>query len=882
MSGFIGPNGPDDSDTFIIGTGPPEISNISPTRGTPGTQVSILGKRFGFTQTSKSNVSFSGTAAAIVRWLDSGITVKVPAIDGGVRTVTVTNDRGSSTTSFTVLEEAPPAITRLSRPGALPGETLAIYGERFGVDNQTVTFTGQTVSILAWQPREISVRVPNMLGDKLIQVSTLWGKSNAFQFTILEPPVIDAVTPAQGPPDSAVTISGRRFGDFVSDEATKVVLRFVDQKSQVVVETPVEVASWTPTEIRAFVPGLPLLKTTGEKDVIVRTPLTESAPGKKFNVIDVGSITIWTRIEPHTRPEDPNLALEMGLRAEIADPLWLLGRQWTLGELHGEDAASPIIAHLQGESAPLWRWRPGAEGIATNLPPDVPLETLVERERIFPPRGGDRTPFPNRHLAAEAGLQFLRHVAAHLEAHSRAGTYREPYIKECPLDPPTDEERRTLDPESLRFLEVMAGRVPDGARLYASLRIALPAERGGSGTLPSEPTISTDDKEAVLAAIADWFTWCETLVSEPQADETAWERERIEYTFAVSAETAQGKVVLEAPEYFEGRLDWHAFVPGSSSLGGDDDDRPAPKSIDSSVVPTPVSYPGMPGPRWWEIEEGRVNFGSVEAGPTDLLRLLFVEFVSVFGNDWFVIPIGDVPTGSVSRVTSLEVTDTFGEQTKVKPFAPTGPRATWRMFQPASRDRTASAGLLLLPATVTASLESAPLEEVVFLRDEFANMAWAVERTVESEGGRPLSRHEAYEESRRRAEAEGELPTFGPTAIAYRLMTSVPDYWIPLIPDEHEGVRWLNRAAMRRPRPDGSLEEVSPRGGILQPGEKEFRIHDEEVPRDGVNVIRSWQLARDPSGGTHLWLGRRKRPGRGEGRSGLRFDIIEPLSPTER
>jgi hypothetical protein len=85
---------------------------------------------------------------------------------------------------------------------------------------------------------------------------------------------------------------------------------------------------------------------------------------------------------------------------------------------------------------------------------------------------------------------------------------------------------------------------------------------------------------------------------------------------------------------------------------------------------------------------------------------------------------------------------------------------------------------------------------------------------------------------------------------------------------------------MRRPRPDGSLEEIPPLGRILEPTE-DLWIHDEEVPRDGVNVTRSWQLARDPFGRTHLWLGRRKGPGRGEGSSGLRFDIVEPSAPPE-
>jgi hypothetical protein len=297
---------------------------------------------------------------------------------------------------------------------------------------------------------------------------------------------------------------------------------------------------------------------------------------------------------------------------------------------------------------------------------------------------------------------------------------------------------------------------------------------------------------------------------------------------------------------------------------------PAPEELDLNVVPVPVTYPGMPAPRWWEIEEGRVNFGSLDAGPPDLARLLFVEFVNTFGTDWFVIPIDGVPVGSLTRVESFVVTDTFGEQTVVEPFA--GTEEAWNMFRLSGEE---TGDFLFVPPTIVGTTEAPPLEEVVLLRDELANLGWAVERLVMSPTGRPLRRHEAYQESRRRAQAEEELGPPGASDLTYRLMTTVPDYWIPLVPRPHGDSHRLVRAAMRRPGPDASPELIPPLGRILDPGPTPLRIHDEEVPRDGANVTRAWQLARDPSGRTHLWLGRRKRSGRGEGSSGLRFDAVE-------
>jgi hypothetical protein len=54
--------------------------------------------------------------------------------------------------------------------------------------------------------------------------------------------------------------------------------------------------------------------------------------------------TTWARLEP--RVSDPSLA--PGIAAAVEDPLWLLGRQWQLGELSGEDTGSPIGVEVFG------------------------------------------------------------------------------------------------------------------------------------------------------------------------------------------------------------------------------------------------------------------------------------------------------------------------------------------------------------------------------------------------------------------------------------------------------------------------------------------------------------------------------------------------------
>jgi hypothetical protein len=71
-------------------------------------------------------------------------------------------------------------------------------------------------------------------------------------------------------------------------------------------------------------------------------------------------------------------------------------------------------------------------------------------------------------------------------------------------------------------------------------------------------------------------------------------------------------------------------------------------------------------------------------------------------------------------------------------------------------------------------------------------------------------------------------------------------------------------------------DSISPTalGRILEAGQP-LTLFEEEVPRSGARITRAWQLARWIDGSTHLWIGRRKQPGRGEGSSGLRFDVLE-------
>ena len=581
------------------------------------------------------------------------------------------------------------------------------------------------------------------------------------------------------------------------------------------------------------------------------------------------SITTWMRLEPVSRNPDMN----SGLQARIYDPLWLLARQWQLGEFRGEDNGSPAMAQWIGECARFTRYvsgalpdKPQVEGEAFDSK-SIPLEVLVECEPVRNTTG----PLEYLRFAVEAGQHFLRY----LDQQQTSRDYRELFRSKFPFTALTPEERDQLDADSQSFVDLITLRAPDGRKIYAAMNAALRPTPPARPALPADLEILHEDAAEVRAAAESWLEWYDTLVTELGIDNSSWSAERMEYCFSIGARMDGGEKVLTAQEYFSGHTDWHDFnVNEAKSL---DAARDAPStSITRTIIPAPISYRGMPAPRFWEFEDAQVDFGSIKAGPEDLARMLLVEFAISYGNDWFVIPV-ELPVGSLCLTRSLIITNTFGERFLIpSPNEVNDTLKGWRMFQlssvaqPGKPATVTDGSLFMLPPALAGNLEGWPIEEVLFLRDEMANMAWAVERVIESATERPLNRFQQQPDDTMKPRGQST------SKLAYRLATEVPENWVPLLPVKIGAELRLKRGKMLKA--DGSRRTFKAQGRILNPkspGLNGLSIFEEEIPREGIRVTRNYQLARWHDGSTHLWIGRRKRIGRGEGSSGLRFDVLE-------
>lgn len=543
------------------------------------------------------------------------------------------------------------------------------------------------------------------------------------------------------------------------------------------------------------------------------------------------SITIWNRIEPRCR----TAGLESGLAARVHDPLWLLARQWQVGEFAGRDTGSPVSVDVQSTSAQFDRC---AIGAGTGQPYDnrLPMEMFIERETVRPTTGGD-----DLRQAAEAGLHFLRLLDA-----AKLSRLSPLYLTQYPL-----VKQDSPDADARNFSLIVSGRVIDGVKLYADLVQA-------GNELPGLPAIDGTDHDAVLGITQSWRAWYVSLFSEP-AGVDAWSPERMEYQFTAGSAGDSGS--FAAREYDGGAVEWYTFDRSSTALTGG---SAQPVKTTRRALVAPVTFRGMPARRFWELEDASVDIGALTAAAEDLGRLLLREFALIYGNDWFQIPLV-VPVGSDVTIDSVVVADTFGLTTTVPPYAQYDATGQWRMFSISNDEQAPDATStqhLLVPQSAAGALDSVAIEDVLLLRDELADMAWGVERTVVGSSGLPLDRTQVW-----RTSAPPVKPPASDAIPKYRLGSTVPDYWVPFLPIV------TNNAHLQMQRGILPTSASGPLGRML--AYPRLTMFLEELPREGVHLERRYRHARGSDGSSFVWIGRRRSTGRGEGRSGLRFDYLE-------
>jgi hypothetical protein len=137
--------------------------------------------------------------------------------------------------------------------------------------------------------------------------------------------------------------------------------------------------------------------------------------------------------------------------------------------------------------------------------------------------------------------------------------------------------------------------------------------------------------------------------------------------------TADG-IELRLHRHDGGDLDWYS-VDADASL-------PAPTTPAEAQTwyPARLRYPGAPLPRWWQIEDAKVDIGGYPPDRAHFATLLLIDLIVNQSDDWFTFPV-EAQAGHIVTPDEVVVADSFGEDWTLAP--PTD----WSMFATHGLDR---------------------------------------------------------------------------------------------------------------------------------------------------------------------------------------------------
>lgn len=570
------------------------------------------------------------------------------------------------------------------------------------------------------------------------------------------------------------------------------------------------------------------------------------------------TITMWNRLEGRPRTHNFNKAL----KSEVRDALWMICKQWQMGEFKGEDAGTAVFSKIKIDSTEIIEFSP-ANSPFTKLDKSLPIETIIEQRSINFERD-------TQNIGLDIRLQLGNYWYKLLKRES-LGSYYSQYVdlygfKLGAKDRATDQI--FAHKEELQQWMAISGRTIDGFEIIKHI------DNGNEAS--SGIILSDTDHKPILNEIGQKLIkyYRQNFTQPSTQDDNSWQPDRLEYKAAAKASNSESVDTLVAEEYYHGHLDWYAF--NLESDNGDGSIKP--KTFKDTFIPSPIEFDGMPDKRWWKFEDSKTFFGNVTPSTTDLSKLLLIEFGLTYANDWFIVPF-NLPIGSIADVKGITVTNNFGDLYWIEPTEKIGENSTeWSVFR--QQSNPVNKKLFLSPSAIKVQ-EGSPLEEVMLIRDEMANMVWGVEKTIPSTRGIGVQGSEYA--IQRRSFHENYTDKVALTdynaSVYYKAMSDVPENWIPYIPvhvDGHNRKIQLKRSSMIRALDGDALppQKIMPLTTILSESDL---IHEEEVTRVGTRVIQSFQRTRWLNGEIYLWLGTKKKTGRGEGSSGLAFDqLIAP------
>jgi hypothetical protein len=613
----------------------------------------------------------------------------------------------------------------------------------------------------------------------------------------------------------------------------------------------------------------------------------------------------WNRLEARPRQKD----FSNSLQAQLYDAVWMLGRQWQVGEFEGNDTGSGITAlacfehqkmqsinHFNGTNAKNIDFRP-----CEPLVESVSYKFSIKEQILLWQKWQS---FFYKEIQSQSKVDAVKALftSANLSIPFNFDFF-------AATDAEKIDKSHTFSNKALMSFVKAAAIKNDncnGAAFYYVLKVGFASqtdfENAFNNLLPGTSAISSvlssAESQQLNTSVQNFCKWVAEIYPDVSIANEFWKSEKLCYQF--ESENASGDTYVTS-DYNQGNLDWYNYekVANASPTGN------VTTKILKQLIMTNNRFAGMPSSRWWEFENGAVNFCKVDADTTDIAKIILTQFALLYNDDWFMIPF-TIPAGSIGSMKGITVTDVFGvntfianhniaydksagaNTTKLKTVPDNWKDWSWFDIHYKSNmlSNTESANEIIFPDNVIKIQEGKPFEKVIFTVDEMSNMVWAIEEIVPNQLGFGSEANKLNTEYLNYLRANIVLPVNNSTGVSaakldYKLMTSVPENWIPFIMKEQATTAKrqfkLQRATMPRVI-DGIAQTtlVRPRTSILQYDTNgAYLINEEEVTLAGTIITTNFQRARWYNGATFSWVGRQRKTGLGQGNSGLAFDKLE-------
>jgi hypothetical protein len=192
---------------FVITT--PKVTNVTPTNGIAGAQITFTGTSFGSTQGS-GNVWLGSSYGVVVSWNDTQV---VATVASGSKSGTAQILQGGVWSDVVNFEIITPKVTSVTPNSAVAGAQITFTGTGFGAIQAggNVWLGSAYGTVVSWSDTQIvaSVASGSKSGTAQVLQGGVW--SDVINFTV-NTPKVTSVSPASGPVGTQVAIAGSNFG----------------------------------------------------------------------------------------------------------------------------------------------------------------------------------------------------------------------------------------------------------------------------------------------------------------------------------------------------------------------------------------------------------------------------------------------------------------------------------------------------------------------------------------------------------------------------------------------------------------------------------------------------------------------------------------------